>query len=136
MCETKRFSIYEKSSGRYLGHATVTANLNGEDLLVENLKFGPALKEEYFEGDEEVEQKYLEIKRDLDLSDQGEEFPDDDDVTQEVPSESPSPALRRSGRTVIPNTLFPPSEYDLRRTRSRRPDKGLSDTSICSCQTK
>ena len=57
MCETKRFSIYEKSSGRYLGHATVTANLNGEDLLVENLKFGPALKEEYFEEDEEVEQE-------------------------------------------------------------------------------
>ena len=82
--ETKRFNIYEKSSGRYLGHATVTADLNGEELLGENLKFGPPLEEEYFEQDDEVEQKY-KIERDLYLSDQEEEeeFPEDDDVTRE-----------------------------------------------------
>ena len=80
--QNKRFNIYEKSSGRYLGHATVTADLNGEELLGENLKFGPPLEEEYFERDDEVEQKY-KIERDLYLSDQEEEFPDDDDVTRE-----------------------------------------------------
>ena len=80
--QSKRFNIYEKSSGRYLGHATVTADLNGEELLGENLKFGPPLEEEYFERDDEVEQKY-KIERDLYLSDQEEEFPDDDDVTRE-----------------------------------------------------
>ena len=83
------FNIYEKSSGRYLGHGTVTADLNGDDLLAENLKFVPqpnsALNEEYFEEEEEVEPKYkryLEI--DLYLSDQeDQEVPDDDDVTLE-----------------------------------------------------
>ena len=80
--QNKRFNIYEKSSGRHLGHATVTADLNGDDLLGENLKFGPPLEEEYFERDDEVEQKY-KIERDLYLSDQEEEFPDDDDVTRE-----------------------------------------------------
>ena len=96
MCEVNRspqlsnkiFNIYEKISGRYLGHATVTANLNGDDLLAENLKFVPqqtsSLKEEYFE-EEEVEQKYKNyLKKELYLGDQDdEELPDEDDVTLE-----------------------------------------------------
>ena len=84
----KMFNIYEKTSRRYLGHATVTANLNGDDLLAENLKFVPqqtsSLKEEYFE-EEEVEQKYKNyLKKELNLGDQDdEELPDEDDVTLE-----------------------------------------------------
>ena len=82
------FNIYDKSSGCYLGHATVTANLNGDDLLAENLKFVPqqtsSLKEEYFE-EEEVEQKDKNyLKKKLNLGDQDdEELPDEDDVTLE-----------------------------------------------------
>merc|ERR1719219_3272460 len=86
--QTKRFNIYEKSSGCYLGHATVTANLNGDDLLGENLKFVPlrtsALNEEYFE-EEEVEPKFKNyLEQDLYLSDQDDQDDqDDDDVTRE-----------------------------------------------------
>ena len=82
------FNIYDKSSGCYLGHATVTANLNGDDLLGENLKFVPlrnsALNEEYFE-EEEVEPKFKNyLEQDLYLSDQDDQDAlDDDDVTQE-----------------------------------------------------
>ena len=84
----KMFNIYDKSSGCYLGHATVTANLNGDDLLGENLKFVPlrtsALNEEYFE-EEEVEPKFKNyLEQDLYLSDQDDQDAlEDDDVTQE-----------------------------------------------------
>ena len=113
----KMFNMYEKSTGRYLGHATVTADLNGEDLLGENVEFAPqptfALKEEYFE-EEEVEKKcenYLEISK--------------EEVEMEMEKEDanyppPAPAPRRSGRPPVPNKLYPSSDYDLSMRRSRQ----------------
>ena len=113
--DNKMFNIYEKSTGRYLGHATVTADLNGEDLLGKNVEFAPqptfALKEEYFE-EEEVEkkcEKYLEISRDeVEMEKEDANYP------------PPAPAPRRSGRPLVPNKLYPSSDYDLSMRRSRQ----------------
>ena len=47
------------------------------------------------------------------------ETPPSSPQAEPVPSaESTTPALRRSGRNVVPNQLFPPSNYDLQRKRS------------------
>lgn len=113
------FNMYEKSTGRYLGHATVTADLNGEDLQGENLKFDPqptfALKEEYFE-EEEVEKKfenYLDIPT------------EEVEMEKNYVNHSP-PAPRRSRRPLVPNKLYPSSDYDLsmRRSRQQREETG------------
>ena len=84
------FNIYEKSSGRYLGHGTITAmaNLSGARETLELVpQQNSALEEEYFELKEEVEQKYkhhLDIERDSYRSYQKDQsLPDDDDITVE-----------------------------------------------------
>ena len=67
-CE--KFNVYEKSSGKYLGHAELTARPAGEgELQGKDLEFVPhnvpGLKMEYVEEEEEEYSEKLLIDRDL-----------------------------------------------------------------------
>ena len=88
MTESKKFNIYEKSGGRYLGHAAFTAS-STEDFNVEDLNFVPystsSLKVQEEEYVEKLEESsfYSKIERDSFLSDEDEEISDDINVTKE-----------------------------------------------------
>ena len=92
-CE--KFTVYEKSSGKYLGHAEFTARpaeegeLQGKDLefVPHNV---PALKMEYVEDEEEEYSDKLLIDRDLFCRQVADQIPaDNEEGTLTLPMSKP-----------------------------------------------
>ena len=81
-CE--KFTVYEKSSGKYLGHAELTAWPAGEgELQGKDLEFVPhnvpGLKMEYVEDEDEEYSDKLLIDRDLFCRQVADQIPADDE---------------------------------------------------------